>query len=108
MPTDLGGLDITGYKVEIKTATSTFEQDLTDCDAENNATIISTRTCTVRVDETLRQSPFDLQDHASVIARVISINDIGESAVSNEGNGAAMPIADVIPYPPTDFIRNEG
>ena len=93
--------------MEVKTATSTFEKDLTDCDAENDSTIISTRTCTVRVDETLRTSPFDLQDHDSVISIVTSINDIGESAVSSEGNGAAMPIADVAPDPPTTFVRDD-
>ena len=107
LPIDQGGLDITGYKVEIQTATSTFKQDLTDCDAENDSTIISTRTCIVRVDETLRQSPFDLQNHALVFARVTSINDIGVSAVSSGGTGAAMPIADVVPDPPTTFVRDE-
>ena len=61
----------------------------------------------MRVDETLRQSPFDLQNHASVIARVTSINDIGVSVVSGEGNGAAMPIADIVPDPPTTFVRDE-
>ena len=77
MPTDLGGLDISGYMLEIKTATSTFEKDLADCDAESDASTILARTCTVRVDETLRQSPFNLVDSASIIARVTAINDIG-------------------------------
>ena len=36
LPTDKGGLDITSYKVEIQTATSTYAQDPTDCDAEND------------------------------------------------------------------------
>ena len=93
--------------MEIKTATDTFEKDLTNCDAENDATIISSRTCTVRVDETLRQPPFGLADSATVTARVTAINDIGSSQVSSEGSGAIMPIADVQPDPPTSFVRDE-
>ena len=55
----------------------------------------------------MRVSPFDLQDHASVIAKVTAINALGESIVSDEGNGAFMPIADVAPDPPTTFVRDE-
>ena len=107
LPSDQGGLSIDGYKVEIKTATDTFEQDLTNCDAENEVTIISSRTCTVKVDDTLRQPPFNLADEATVTARVTAINDIGSSQVSSDGSGAIMPIKDVEPDPPTTFIRDE-
>ena len=39
LPSDLGGLSISSYKVEIKTSTATFEKDLTNCDAETSSTI---------------------------------------------------------------------
>ena len=39
LPTDLGGLSILSYKLEIKTSTATFEKDLTNCDAETSSTI---------------------------------------------------------------------
>ena len=33
LPTDQGGLDISGYELEIKTTLGTFAKDLNDCDA---------------------------------------------------------------------------
>ena len=36
LPSDLGGLTIDGYKLEIKTSSGTFEKDLTDCNAETD------------------------------------------------------------------------
>ena len=41
-PSDLGGLTISGYRLEVKTSTSSFSTEAINCDAENNGTIIST------------------------------------------------------------------
>lgn len=89
-PTDTGGVSISGYKLEIKTNTSTFEKDLTNCDAETNSTIQSATSCTVPV-ATLRLDPFYLGDGLSVSARVTATNDCGDSTTSSEGNGATIP-----------------
>ena len=40
-PSDDGGLSITAYMLEIKTATGTFEKDLINCNAESDGGIIS-------------------------------------------------------------------
>lgn len=79
LPTDLGGLSIDGYKVEVKTSTTTFAKDLTDCDAESDSLIIQATSCSIPI-TTLRASPFDLGDGASVEARVVAFNTIGDSA----------------------------
>lgn len=39
LPSDMGGLTISSYKLEIKTSTATFEKDLGHCDAETNSSI---------------------------------------------------------------------
>ena len=102
LPTDLGGLSISSYKLEIKTSTATFEKDLTSCDAETSSSILSSRSCTIPV-AALRSSPFNLVDSASVTARVTATNSIGSSAVSLEGNGAVLPNAVSAPTPPSVF-----
>jgi len=75
-PSDLGGLSISSYKLEIKTSTATFEKDLTNCDAETSSSILSSRSCSIPV-ATLRSSPFNLTNSASVTARVTTYNAIG-------------------------------
>ena len=106
-PSDLGGLSISGYKLEIKTATGTFEKDLTNCNAESNSSIISARTCVIPT-TVLRSLPFSIGDSDIIYARVTAINSIGESSLSSEGSGASMPIQDVEPDPPTALLRDEG
>ena len=66
--------------------------DPADCNAENDSAIISARSCTIPI-TTLRATPFDLADSASVIARVTAINELGESTVSDEGSGASIPLS---------------
>ena len=103
-PSDLGGLTTDGYKLEIKTQSGTFEKDLTNCDAETNATIQSATSCTVPI-TTLRASPFNLVDSDSIYARVTAFNAIGNSAVSQEGNGAK--IAGDAPGVPLNLRRSD-
>ena len=86
----MGGLSIGGYKVEIKTSSNTFAIDTTNCDAETNSSIILATSCSIPV-ATLREIPFELIDQVSVVARVTAFNDIGDSNLSAEGNGAILP-----------------
>ena len=102
LPSDLGGLSISSYKLEIKTSTATFIKDVTNCDAETSSSILSSRSCTISV-VALRSSPFNLVDSASVTARVTATNAIGSSAVSLEGNGAVLPNAVSAPTAPSVF-----
>ena len=105
-PSDLGGLTISGYRLEIKTSTSTFSIESNNCDAENDSTIISATQCTVLITD-LRTTPFNLADSADVIARVTAINGLGDSITSIESTAVAMPIADVEPGAPTALTRND-
>ena len=105
-PADLGGLAINGYRLEVKTSTSTFSIDSSNCDAENDSTVIAATQCTILV-STLRASPFDLADSADVIARVTATNSLGDSAISTESTAVSMPIADVVPDAPTALTRND-
>ena len=104
MPSDNGGLTIDGYRLEIKTSTGTFETD-NDCDAINDPTIISSRTCTILV-STLRADPYNLENSDSVYARVTSFNALGDSVISSEGNGATIPIILTVPDAPTALVKD--
>ena len=105
-PTDSGGITLDGYKVEIKTSTSSFELDSTNCDAENNSSIRDARTCTIPVD-VLRDLPFNWGNSDSIFVRITAVNDVGDSTPSAEGNGASLPIAPVEPDQPTLLVRND-
>ena len=50
----------------------------------------------------LRSAPFNLGNLELIRARVAAINDISSSPVSTEGE-TVMPVADVVPDPPTDL-----
>ena len=69
---------------------------MANCDAESDVTIIQTRSCTVKIDKTLRVSPFNLHDLDSVYAIVSAINSIGSSIASDESNGVSIPIAELL------------
>ena len=90
LPLDDGGLEITSYIIQIESSTGDFYRDLTNCDAEHNQEIISTRTCSIPI-ESLKASPFNLSNSDKVNATVISINLLGDSDVSNVGDGAIIP-----------------
>ena len=106
VPSDLGGVQIGGYKLEIKTASGNFAQDFTNCNAMSETTIINSRSCSIPT-TVLRALPYNLADEAPIFARVTAINVIGDSTVSTEGSGVLMPIADVEPDAPTTFVRND-
>ena len=91
-PTDNGGVSIDGYKVEIETSVDgVFSKDTLNCDAETDEAIILATSCPIPV-ATLRSSPFNLADGATVIARVTAFNQIGDSITSPENvTGAVIP-----------------
>lgn len=53
---------------------------------------------------TLRAAPYYLGNTVSVFARVTATNQIGNSSISSEGNGANMPIAAIEPDAPSAFF----
>jgi hypothetical protein len=83
------GSEILTYILTIRqTDGTTFSQDLTDCDAQNNE-IVSASQCTIPL-ATLTTSPFSLSYGESVYARVVATNIKGDSVESDEGNGAII------------------
>ena len=58
--------------------------------------------CTIPV-VSLKNSPFDLPWGSSIFAKVIAINDYGNSLSSLEGNGA---IITTTPDPPIDITED--
>lgn len=90
------GAIISAYKVLIRHQdTTTFSEDLTDC---NGAQLVSERSCQVPF-TTLMGSPWNLQENTSIYARIIAINEIGESDQSNPGNGATLVLSYVPDVP---------
>jgi hypothetical protein len=74
---DYGGSAITGYRVSIQKSDGDFQTDNVNCDMTSS---VST-SCIVQV-IALRNSPFNLNWGDSVYAKVIAINDYGDSLES--------------------------
>lgn len=84
-----GGSPITSYTILIRTTdVEVYDVDSVDCDG-TDATIISSTTCTVQV-STLREAPFSIPWGASIYAKIVTTNIYGDSAASEEGNGAII------------------
>jgi hypothetical protein len=66
--------------------------------------LLSNTQCSVPV-ATLRASPFDLQHSDAVVAKVIAVNVIGESEISDEGSGASIFVP-VVPDAPKSLSHN--
>lgn len=106
LPSNTGGVDITGFRIFIETSSSTWSQETINCDGINNSAVISGRTCTIPAN-VLRASPFSLTTGTSVRAKLVAFNIIGDSAESQIGSGAVMPIPPTVPSAPLNLERNE-
>jgi hypothetical protein len=94
---DNGGSPITGYRLSFKQADNAYSAETDNCDMTSS----TTTTCTIPVTE-FRNTPFSLNWGDSVYAKVIAINNYGDSLESLEGNGAYITTN---PDPPTDLIE---
>lgn len=83
-----GGSPITSYKVLLKSWDGSFNEETAHCDASQED-IFKNKQCSVPT-SVLNEFPYSVQWGESVIAKVIAINQYGESAESLEGNGALM------------------
>ena len=88
-PLDNGGLDIYAYQVKIITKDGDFIEELTYCDASNDPTLIAEKRCTIPAD-VLRVDPFNLNFPDEVYAKVLAINAIGPSLISDQSNGEVI------------------
>ena len=89
VPSDDGGSPVLSYRLLLKQKDGSFSVESTSCDAENSQSITDSRECTVAI-SLLTAEPFSLEDEDHVHAKVIALNIVGESAASEEGNGAEV------------------
>ena len=81
-----GATSIKGYRIEIATKGSlSYLPEKTYCNAEFDSTVISNLSCSIPM-SVLTSAPFNLEQGDAVIARVIAINQIGESDASELSN----------------------
>jgi len=97
-----GSTPISGYFVTIRHLDGlTFSEEATNCQG-SGTTIISDHSCSVLISD-LMIAPYHLPWGSSVYAKVMAINSIGNSLVSDEGNGATIL---TIPDAPTDLAND--
>lgn len=78
-----GASAITAYRVELATTINAiaFELEKTYCNAEFDSTVIQNRSCSIPM-SVFTEDPFSLFQGEEIIARVVAINSIRESDVS--------------------------
>ena len=87
-PSDLGGVALDYYTIEIQKADLSWSTETTHCDG-SDSTIISTAACSIPL-ATL-STTHSLTTGDSVTVRVTAVNAIGPSQISSEGDGATVP-----------------
>jgi hypothetical protein len=99
------GTPVIGYRVLIRqNDLSTYSENKADCDAQETA-IAEARTCSMTVQK-LMLAPYRLTQGVSVFARIIAINEMGESQESAGGNGAVLKLS-VVPDAPRNLARDD-
>lgn len=84
-----GSTQITGYIVSIiHNDGLTYSEETANCNGLDAAVVLNHQ-CAVLISD-LREAPFHHVWGASISAKVIAINIIGNSAVSDPGNGAII------------------
>lgn len=105
LPSQTGGVSISGYRIYIETSSGSWSQEPINCDGINDFAVISQRSCSIPVD-ILRATPFNLTTGKSIRAKVIAFNVIGDSIESQIGSGGLMPIPPYVPTAPINLSRN--
>jgi hypothetical protein len=90
---DDGGSPITGYKVTIvENDGVTYSAEQTNCDMTASTEV----SCTITV-AALKAEPFSLDWGTSVFAKVVAVNQYGDSVESEAGNGAVITTTPDVP-----------
>lgn len=101
-PTDDYGDMIRRYKVAIGSTTENeFSYDLVNCDGENDHYVIDNQHCELPM-ATLQAAPFNLQIGQKVKAKIIAVNNAGESPESDT-SGEAVSAQE--PDAPVNLLR---
>ena len=105
-PTFDGNAALLGYRVKIRDSSGLFQEETASCDGSGagQATILSTRTCTIPMTSLTDASTFGLAEDDLIVAVVESLNTIGYSPTSPENTAGAL--VQVVPgAPPTAPTR---
>lgn len=90
VPSDTGGNDVIGYKIYLlEDDGSTWTADLTNCDGENDSNVIINTSCSIPK-AALITAPFNLVHEDVVFAKIVAVNEVGDSNDSAPGGGAAI------------------
>jgi hypothetical protein len=96
-----GSTPITGYIITIRHQDGiTYTEETANCNGLD-LTIITDHQCAVLISDLIK-APYHLPWGSSIFAKVIAINSIGNSAVSDAGNGAVILTN---PDAPTDLAN---
>ena len=95
-----GDAPLLGYRVKIRDINGLFQEETAACDGSgpDQATILSTRTCTIPMTSLIDVSTFALTEDDLIVAVVESLNTIGYSTTSPENTGGAL--VQVVPGAP--------
>lgn len=87
-----GNAPLLGYRIKIRDTNGLFQEETVACDGAgpDQATILSTRTCTIPMTSLRDGSTFGLAEGDLIVAVVESLNTIGYSASSPENTAGAL------------------
>lgn len=83
------GSPLTAYKVYIRQLDNAYSQELEHCDSDVNSKIITQHLCALPMLR-LTQTPYNLVLGDSIDAKVIAVNQLGETPFSAIGTGAII------------------
>ena len=92
------GKQIQKYTLTIKKSDGTYTLDTTYCDGASSA-VMTNKKCSIPV-SVLFAAPYSLTWGSPVYAQIYATNFIGDSILSDEGNGAVIM---TLPGVPTDL-----
>jgi hypothetical protein len=97
-----GGTPLTAFTIVIRQSDGVaFSQDVADCPGTSSI-ILNSAQCSIPI-TVLRSAPYNLAWGSSVWAKVSASNLVGDSAYSDEGNGAIIL---TIPDAPINLANN--
>lgn len=96
------GALITEYHVYIREADGTSYSAVSEDCPPTDVDLIQNTQCTVQI-STLRAEPFLLQHEAAIYAKVVQVNSIGASQMSDAGTGASVFVP-VVPDAPVTLL----
>ena len=95
------GSPITGYEIYIKSQAGSFVQESTECNGLSPV-VYGNRICSIKLTTSIT-SPFNLEQEASIQAKIIAKNAYGDSPMSEAGSGG---IVKKVPLAPVNLVND--